>query len=130
MGAATCLSAGITTATAAVLTCDPGDKNIGRTTDGTRVGCCRSCEAKSEMSAISRPRWPDSLNSPSEIPGTVHLGLIEQSEGGYRAHGGHPVLPLCRLPDPPAARRPEVSPLPTVQGPEALKLARSSGVPP
>jgi hypothetical protein len=38
-------------ATAATLTCDPGDKNIRRTKGRTRVGCCRSCGAKSEMSA-------------------------------------------------------------------------------
>jgi hypothetical protein len=50
MGAAASLSAGIPTARAGVVRCDPGDKNLRHTKGRTGVGCCGSCEAKSEMS--------------------------------------------------------------------------------
>lgn len=74
-GAATRLSAGITTATAAVLTCGSGDKNTGRTRGRTGVGCCQSCEATSEMS----DQWQVSRTRLGCRPTAIALRLALQS---------------------------------------------------
>jgi hypothetical protein len=47
-------------------------------------------QPNTKRATMSRPQWPDSLNSPSDDPGTIHLGLPTRSFSHGRPR--HPTI--------------------------------------